>query len=578
MTLATAKKTANGQPGLSSKKTSNAIEKQMRNEFSLRGYQQAAIDALFDYYQTETGNALIAIPTGGGKSLILAGFISQALARWPNERFLVLSHSKEILSQNASKLSALCPGVSVGIYSAGLGKKELGYQVTVAGIQSVHKMAHKLGDVSLIFIDECHLVSKAGDTMYRRLMADLLKYCPHAKIVGMTATPWRLDSGPLIKGKDRIFTDIAHQISIKELIEQGYLAPLTSQPTTTKINTDGVAKRGGEFIAGELERAANVDSITSAALDEVERACHDRRSWLVFTTGVDHARDVCAALVARGHKAAAITGETVHGERDAMIAQFKRGELRALVSVSVLTTGFDAPNADALINLRPTLSPGLWVQIVGRVSRLSPGKSDGLVLDFTANTRTHGPVDLIEVDGDGNLITSPAVICAGCFKEFPRKLGVCPHCGTSRVKPCKACGAPMELGTYECQDCGHIELPPERKISHETKAADAPILSGAGGSIQEQVAGWYFNRHRKPGKPDSLMVRYQIDLTTERSEWVCIEHSGFAGEKAASWWTRHGGQRPTPLTVGAALDRVDELKQPEKITIKREGKYWAVVR
>lgn len=544
----------------------------------LRGYQQAAIDALFEYYQTKTGNALVAIPTGGGKSLILAGFISQALAQWPSERFLVLSHSKEILSQNAAKIAALCPGVSVGVYSAGLGKKELGQQITIAGIQSVHKIAHRLGDISMVFLDEAHLCGKDNGTMYRQLFADLLKYCPHARIVGMSATPWRLDSGPLIKGDNRIFTDIAYQISIKELIAQGYLAPLTTKPTATRIKTDGVGKRGGEFIAGELERAANQDQLTQAALDEVEAACADRRAWLVFCVGVDHARDVCAALVARGHKAAAITGETAHGERDAMIAAFKRGELRALVSVGVLTTGFDAPNADALICLRPTMSPGLWVQIVGRVSRLSPGKSDGLVLDFTGNTRTHGPVDMIEVDGDGNLVTSPAVICAGCFKEFPRKLGICPHCGLSRVKPCKACGAPMELGTYECADCGHVQLPPERTIKHETKASDASILSGAGGTVVEQVREWRIRRHKKEGRPDSLAVSYYANLLTEYREWVCPEHAGYAGEKAAAWWTRRGGKRPAPMRTDEALARVGELVMPDKITVRRSGKYWEVVR
>jgi DNA repair protein RadD len=545
----------------------------------LRPYQSDAVMAVLNYYERgNTGNVLLALPTGSGKSVIQAAIIREILARWPGERFLLLAHAKELLSQNAAKIAALCPGVSVGIYSAGLGRKELGHQVTIAGIQSVHRMAHKLGDMSIIFIDECHLVSKGGDTMYRRLIADLAKYCPHAKIVGMSATPWRLDSGPLIKGKDRIFTDIAYSISIKELIDQGYLSPLTTSPTTTRIKTDGVAKRGGEFIAGELEKAANVDAITKAAIDEVELACADRKSWLVFAVGVDHAKAVCAEIARRGIAAEAVTGETSHGERDAMLARFKRGELRALVSVGVLTTGFDAPCADALINLRPTLSPGLWVQIVGRVSRLHPGKENGLVLDFTNNTRTHGPVDLIEVDGDGNLKTSPAVMCAGCFKEYPGKLRECPHCGLSRFKECKECQGPVPLGVYECPTCGHIELPPERKIKHETKASDAAILSSGDRSMKEKVVRWEMVRHRKDGRPDSMAVSYYASMITEYREWVCFEHTGFAGEKAAQWWYRRGGKAPAPARVADALARTSELVMPDEITVKRNGKWWEVVR
>jgi DNA repair protein RadD len=344
--------------------------------FTLRPYQSAAVDTLLNYFTEHTGNPILVLPVGAGKSVVQAAFIRRVIEQWPSERFLLLSHSRELLTQNANKIEAMVPGISVGVYSAGLGRKELGYQVTVAGIQSVYRKAHKVGEISIVIIDEVHLVSKAKDTMYQIFLTDLRRFCPHAKIVGMSATPWRLDSGPLIRGDNRIFTDIAYSVSIRDLIDQGYLAPLVSAPTKTRADTSKVKTRGGEYIAGDLERAMNRSNITDPALDEVERLCVDRKSWLIFCVGVTHAQSVADVLTKRGHRCAVVVGDTSSTERDRALADFKAGRLRALVNCQVLTTGIDLPNIDAIVLLRPTCSPGLLVQMVGRGVRLHPGKSN----------------------------------------------------------------------------------------------------------------------------------------------------------------------------------------------------------
>jgi DNA repair protein RadD len=547
-----------------------------RHSYTLRDYQHACVEAIFSYFQEKDGNPIIALPTGAGKSVVQAAFIRRVLSQWPGERFLLVSHSRELLSQNAAKIESMVPGVSIGICSAGLGKKEFGYQITIAGIQTIYRHSHRLGDISIVIIDECHMVSKSGDTMYIQLLADLRRFCPHVKIIGMSATPWRLDSGPLIKGENRIFTDIAYSISIRDLIEQGYLAPLVTAPTSTRANTSGVKTRGGEFIAGELERAMLGQNITEPALDEVERLCADRKSWLFFCVGIEHAKAVAQSLEKRGHRCAVVVGDTPDGERDRAIADFKSGRLRALVSVGVLTTGFDAPNADALINLRPTKSPGLWVQIVGRVSRLSPGKENGLVLDFTGNTREHGPVDAIQVDGDGNLRTSPLRDCPKCNAEYQKRLKACPECGHVDTWACPKCEAPIVIGSRECLDCGYVKPLTSREANHDTKASTASILSSGDSTMKESVASWRFSRHSKAGKPDS-MVAYQIDLNTVYREWICFEHGGYAEQKAAMWWVRHGGQSPAPKTTTIALERQGELTMPTEIKVKRDGKHWRVV-
>lgn len=547
--------------------------------FTLREYQHAAIEALLSYFETSPGNPIVAVPTGGGKTAIMGGFIRRVLDQWPRERFLIVSHVKELLVQDAAAVQRLVPRASVGIYSAGLKRRELGAQITVAGIQSVHRKAHQMGDVSMVLIDECHLCGRGGDTMYLRFLSELRQFCPHVRIVGMSATPYRLDSGSLIKGEDRIFTDIAYSISIRALIEQGYLAPLRSAPTAARLDAEGVKRRGGEYVAGDLERAVNRTDVTGPALDEVVRLCADRRSWLVFCVGVRHATDVVAALKERSVDAAAVTRETTTAERDAVIERFKRGDLRALVSVNVLSTGFDAPNVDAIVCLRPTLSPGLWVQAVGRGARLHPAKADCLVADFTDNTRRHGPIDLIEVDRDGTARTSPMVDCLQCMGDVPRRASECPHCGAPRSTPCPQCGVAMVLGEVECLECGYVkpEMGGERAPRHATQASDAPILSDGSGAMSEAVASWSMARHRgKGGKPDSMRVEYRIDQLMTYQEWICFEHGGWAAQKAAVWWVRHGGTSPAPTAVGEALRRAGELKMPATVRVKREGKYWRV--
>lgn len=535
----------------------------------LRPYQREAVNALFGYFEDHSGNPLLALPTGSGKSIIQAAFIRETLARWPYEKFLLLTHVKELIEQNAGKLS----GLDVGIYSAGLGRRELGHQVTVAGIQSVYKRAHEMGDIGVIIVDEAHLITKTDNTMYQSFLADLRALCP-ARVVGMSATPFRLDSGPLTAGDNRIFTDIAYQISIKELIEQGYLSSLASAKTAMRVDTSAVKRRGGEYITGDLADCMMGGDNTRAALDEVDALASDRKSLLFFCVSVKHAESVRDALVARGVDTRLVVGDTPKTERAEAVRAFREGSVRAMVSVGVLTTGFDAPNVDCIVCLRPTLSPGLWVQIVGRGSRVAKGKTDCLILDFTNNTHTHGPVDLITVDGDGNVKTAPYRICPECGALNHPLAKVCESCEMSFKKECRECGALVDIDNRVCPDCGEWFGSP-RKIDHGDKASDGDIISTGAPTVYE-VEDWQFNRHTKKNKPDSMKVTYWTRISTYNT-WVCFEHGGYAGSKAAMWWVKNGGQSPTPKTVTEAIERAPELDQPKDIRVKREGKHWTVV-
>ncbi len=517
---------------------------------TLRPYQQAAIDAIYHYFAEKSGHPLIVIPTAGGKSLVMAAFIAGVLKAWPDQRILVVTHVRELIAQNYAELVGLWPDAPAGIYSAGLGRRDLGARILFAGIQSIHRRAYDVQQCDLVLIDEAHLIPATSDTMYRRFLDALMRINPELKVIGFTATPYRLDSGMLHEGKGALFTDIAFEVSVRELIDAGYLAPLVSKAAETTLDVSGVATRGGEFVAKDLQAAVDLPEITEAAIDEVVALGRDRRAWLAFCAGVEHATHVAEAIRARGFSAATIFGDTPKAERDRIIAAFKRGEIRALASMGVLTTGFNAPAVDLIAMLRPTKSTGLYVQMAGRGTRLAPGKTDCLVLDFAGNVARHGPIDAVK----------------------PKRPGAGE--GDAPVKVCPDCQSLLPTAVQNCPDCGHVFPPPE--VTIETSATTLEILS-SGRPQWLAVTGVSYRRHEKEGGRPSLRVDYQCGLV-RHSEWVCLEHTGYARQKAIAWWRQRAPQGPVPTSVTDALTQTHELAVPAEIAVRPSGRFTEIVR
>ena len=343
---------------------------------TLRPYQEAAISSIYGYFKTNKGNPLVVIPTAGGKSLVMASFIEGVLKAWPDQRILIVTHVRELIAQNHAEMIGLWPEAPAGIYSAGLGKREAQARVLFAGIQSIHRRAHEIGHTDLVLIDEAHLIPGNSSTMYRRFLDALQAINPALKVIGLTATPFRTGSGMLHEGKDALFTDIAYEAPVRDLIDAGYLSPLVSKQPNTRLDVSKVGTRAGDFIARDLAAAVDQDAMTRAAVAEIITHGKDRKSWLAFCSGVDHARHVAEEFARQGITCRTIFGNTPKEERDAIIAAFKRGEIRALASMGVLTTGFNAPGVDLIALLRPTKSAGLYVQMVGRGTRLAPDKEN----------------------------------------------------------------------------------------------------------------------------------------------------------------------------------------------------------
>lgn len=525
--------------------------------FSLRQYQQRSIDETFAWFEAgNAGNPLMVLPTGAGKSVILAAMIKTILQQWPGQRIGMITHVKELIEQNHEKLVTLWPEAPAGIYSAGLGRKDSDARVLYAGIQSIAKQALHVGWFDLLFVDECHMIPKKGEGRYKQFLDDVKRINPNIRVIGLTATPFRLDSGYLYQGEGAMFDAIATEVSVLELLELGFLAPLVSKPTHIELDTSQIKKRGGEFVTGDIDKAIHEQEHIPRALSNALYAAKGRKRWLVFCPSVETAHEACDYLNANRIKTAVISGNTPKDERAQLIADYKTGRITALCNCEVLTTGFDAPETDVIILLRPTESTALYIQMLGRGMRIAEGKENCLALDYAGNIERHGCVD------DPNIR----------IPKEKREEGLAP------VKVCDNCEAYCHASARVCPECGE-EFPPSEHSQIEQQHSEQALLSN---QIEPELAAigrWDFSTHTKPGKPRSLKVDYFADGNLPFrlvSEWVCFEHEGFAHSKAIAWWFHHNGESPCPKTVSEAIERKDELTAPEQIEVVKEGKYYKV--
>lgn len=510
-------------------------------------YQRDAINALWRYWkENPKGSPLIVCPTGGGKSLILSSIISQISAKLPRFRFLLATHTKEIVSQNAKELQGLMSGELIGIYSAGLGSKNM-RRVTFANVQSIYKKAREL-TVDMLIVDEAHLISQNEKSMYQTLISLLQKNNHRVMVMGLTATPMRMDQGSLISDGST-FTDIAYNIGIRELIDGGYLCPLVSMAKNA-VDLSGVHTSGYDYNQGEMQEAFDRKSLVEEHCKDIIKCAGERRHWLIFCTGIKHAQDVSAKLMEIGIAADYVSGDMLNIERDQKIARFKDGTIRALCNVGVLTTGFNFRPVDCVVLLRATKSASLYIQCVGRGTRTADGKTNCLVLDYGGNIERHGPIDMVYV--------KPG-------KSKKAEVGVAPF------KRCPMCGCCVATKVTACPNCDYLFPEPTKEL--EMKPSAAPILS----AVEEiEVTARNIMRHQKDGKPDSLKIVYYSGMRTFM-DFLCFEHGGFASTQAAKKWWSRGGVVPAPKTIAEALHRSEELPPVRSLKVIKRGKYHEIL-
>ncbi|MDR1519045.1 MAG: DEAD/DEAH box helicase [Planctomycetota bacterium] len=530
----------------------------------LRPYQRAALDALYNHLRTRDDNPCVVMPTGSGKTPLLAQICRDAVQRY-HGRVLVISHVKELLEQAARHLAEYLPINMIGIHSAGLGRRDMHHPVIVAGIQSVYNKALDImgcHPANLVIIDEAHRIKESGEGMYLTFLKDAKLANPGVRVIGLTATPFRLSSGRICR-PENILNHVCYEANVKELIVDKWLSPLRSRRGAEHADLGGVRLAHGEFASDEMQQA--FDSVIKPACTEIAALCAERQSVLIFAAGVKHAE-----IVARALGGEIVVGTTPKEERAAIIARFRRRELKYLVNVDVLTTGFDAPNVDAVILLRATMSAGLYSQMVGRGLRKCEEKTDCLILDYGENVLRHGPIDRVEAkdkkkrDGDEK---SPAKECPQCHELIAVQCALCPNC--------------------------EYEFPKKIIPRHKTRAGDEEILSGEPEPAEDvfpvtsRVHRTEYCQHttkKDYGTSVTLKVSYVINSFMNKTvdEYFGFGHQKeFVRRKAAEWW-RKRSRAPAPATVMDALYliKVGAVAETRTITTKpdeRDKRYERVV-
>jgi DNA repair protein RadD len=423
-----------------------------------------------------------------------------------------------------------------------------------------------------VLVHNCHMIPPEGEGMYRTFLSEARIVNPNVRLIGLTATPFRMTTG-MICSPENLLNKVCYEVSVRELIVQGYLCPLVTKGAREDLDTSGLHVRAGEFVADEVEALMDQERRVEAACAEIVEQTKNRRSVLVFASGIQHARHVAETLARMGGQVATVFGETPSNERARTIADFRAGRLKYLVNVGVLTHGFDAPNIDCVAMLRPTMSPGLWYQACGRGFRIHPGKENCLILDYGGNALRHGPVDDLRI------------------KENGKGTGVAP------AKKCPECLALIATGYAICPQCGYAFPPPERQ-EHDARASTAAVLSGEVTietyTVQEMMYSVHIKRGAPENHPRSMRVDYRIGFSCWQSEWICFEHTGYARHKAELWWRKrsnvpvpdtaedavyfaeHGALAPTKsITVrhvaGEEFDRIVDYELGEKPAYRDPG-------
>lgn len=549
-----------------------------------RDYQEYPIDRVFQYFGENVGNPLILMPTGSGKSVVVGGICERALKGWPQTRIMMLTETKELVAQNYQKLKQMWPEAPVGIYCDGLDRKQHHYPITFGTIGSVINVADAFGFVDLVIVDEAQGISENDDTMYRKFLNGLMRINPKLKVIGLTATGYRMKQGMLTQGENAVFTDIIADMTDLEsfnwFFDEGYLLPPIPRPTAVEYNVANIKISGGEYDQKSMQSEMDNSAKNEAVVLEMLNYGKSRHCGMVFASGLDHCKHLLEIFEYYGEHATYVASRGMTSkERDRNIQAFKEGEFKWMLNNGILTTGFDHPPLDIIGMARLTLSPGLWVQMLGRGTRpmYVPGydlsnregrrasiaasqKQNCLVLDYGQNTTRLGPINAPR-------IPKPA--------ERKRE-------GDAPVRICDQCGCYNHASARICWSCG-FEFPRYLKINetagnHElVRTVNSPIAPVQAPHYQEvAVDRVAFQLWQKPGKPDSIRVTYHAGHKMYH-EWVCLWHDydSVAARKARKWW-RMGmddANAAIPKTAQEGMDLTTLLRQPRAIEVSTNTEF-----
>ncbi|MCE0492622.1 DEAD/DEAH box helicase [Vibrio salinus] len=567
--------------------------------YILRPYQSDAVKAVIHFFRHSSKPAVVVLPTGAGKSLVIA-----ELARLAKGRVLVLAHVKELVEQNHAKYEGY--GLSASIFSAGLGRKETEEQVIFASIQSVaNNLEQFKNQFSLLIIDECHRVPENKETRYQKVIQHLVDINPGIKILGLTATPYRLGIGwiyqyhskGIVRSEDpRFFYECIYELPIQYLLDDHFLTPanIIDAPVLSYDFSQISPSRTGVYKESELNLVISKnDRATPQIVKQISETATNRQGVMIFAATVRHAEEIYQLLP--DEVSAIITGSTPVTERDLIIDSFKNKDIKFLVNVSVLTTGFDAPHVDLIAILRPTASVSLYQQIVGRGLRLSPGKKDCLVLDYAGNQYDLFQPEMSEPkpDSDCELITVPCPACGFnnsfwgkvdsngyLLEHFGRKCqgfftdeetGEKEHCNYRfRAKYCRECGAENDIAARVCHLCDATLVDPDKKLKEALNLKDSLVF---------ECVDMHFSTTKTERGANQLKVSYESNSGSMVSEYWNLRTKTQKARFMQYFVQIHLADKHRPfsaLSPGKVVDNQHRFRLPKYIIASRKGRFWTI--
>ncbi|MEC5341914.1 DEAD/DEAH box helicase [Brenneria populi] len=565
--------------------------------FTLRPYQREAVSATLDYFRRHSQPAVIVLPTGAGKSLVIA-----ELAKLARGRVLVLAHVKELVAQNHAKYCAW--GLEADIFAAGLRQRQSQGKVVFGSVQSVARNLDRFEHAfSLLIIDECHRIGDDDDSQYRQIIQRLRHTNPQLRLLGLTATPYRLGKGwiyhyhyhGMIRGDEgSLFRDCIYELPLRYMIKHGFLVTpeRLDMPVVKYDFSKLAAKSNGLFSESELNRSLkHQQRITPHIVSQIVDYAQTRLGVMIFAATVEHAREI-HRLLPEG-QAALVSADTPPAERDALIEAFKRQRLRYLVNVAVLTTGFDAPHVDLIAILRPTESVSLYQQIVGRGLRLFPGKTSCLILDYAGNphdlytpevgnAKPHSdsrPVQVFcpqcgfanlfwgKTTPDGSVIEHYGRRCQGWETLDDGRRRQCDF--RFRFKTCPHCGAENDIAARRCQQCDNVLVDPDDMLKAALKLKDALVLRCSGMSL---ASG-------RDAKGEWLNITYYDEDGADVSERFRLKTPAQRHVFQANFLHIHQRAPGVPFSWQNAADILAQqhlLRAPDFVVARRQERFWRI--
>lgn len=569
----------------------------MNAPFTLRPYQQEAVDATLKHFRTSDESAVIVLPTGAGKSLVIA-----ELARLARRKILVVTHVKELVEQNHAKYQSY--GVEGGIFSAGLNRKDSHYQVTFASVQSVAANLEQFSDeYSLLIIDECHRVSGEENSQYQRIIQQLRQQNTGLKVLGLTATPYRLGMGWIYRyhyrgfvrsEEDKPFVHCIYELPLNYMIRRGYLTkPELVDAAVAQYDFSALAQnRFGEYAEKEVNALLGKHQrVTRAIIEQVMELAQTRQAVMIFAATVDHAKEITGYLPPE--QTALITGATEQRERDVLIQRFKQRQLKYLVNVSVLTTGFDAPHVDFIAILRPTQSVSLYQQIVGRGLRLDEGKQECLVIDYAGNAvnlyhpevgekKTNPDSEPVQVfcpscgfaniywgktDEQGQVIEHYGRRCQGLLGVGEEGEPVQPfeQCDYRfRFKECPHCGGENDIAARNCHQCKKAIIDPDDQLRDALKLKDAMVIRCAGMTLSAHDSKLTITYHGEDG--EELGESFDFSKPAQRAVFNRLFGRRLAQSRAPQIFNK----------LAEVLEVQALLPVPDFVIARKQKHYWQV--